>query len=332
MLPPETANYYHGRSFPADRPAEEGFHMRKILTLFSLCGFAVPIGAHEYMSFEQLSEAFGYDFETAEVRSEAVGPGLHLLFGVGGNVIVSIGDQGVMMVDSQFSRMMPKLKQTISELGGGEVDLAVNTHWHFDHADGNPVLGRDGAWLVAQSNSRRMMTGKRDVSYVDTTYQQPAFPPEALPVATFSDHMQLHFNGETIDLFHFGPAHTTGDTAVYFRNANVIHMGDVFFPRYPYIDAGNGGDLYGMIRFCEEVLARLNADSIVVPGHGPASGYDDLASYIEMLETMAERLSAMIDRGMTLEEVLAANPSADFDERFGNPLLFITKAYESLSR
>ena len=306
--------------------------MRKILTLFSLCGLAVPLSAHEYLSFEQLSETFGYDFENTEVRSESVGAGLFVLFGVGGNVVVSIGNQGVMMVDSQFSQMMPKLQAAIAELGGDGIDLAVNTHWHFDHADGNPVLGRDGTWLVAQSNSRRMMTGKRDVSYVDTTYQQPAFPAEALPVATFSDHMQLHFNGETIDLFHFGPAHTTGDAAVYFSTANVIHMGDVFFPRYPYIDAGNGGDLYGMIRFCEEILARLDSESVVVPGHGPVLGYDDLGAYIEMLETMAERLSAMIDQGMTLDEIIAANPSADFDERFGNPLLFITKAYESLSR
>ena len=306
--------------------------MREIAVMLWLCSLATTSSGHEYLSFDQLAEAFGYDFVNTEISSEEVAPGVHVLFGVGGNVIVSIGDQGVLMVDSQFSRLMPKLQDTIASLGGGDVDLAVNTHWHFDHADGNPVLGRDGAWLVAHTNSRRMMTGARDVSYVDTTYQQPAFPAEALPVATFSDHMQLHFNDETIDLFHFGPAHTTGDAAVYFRSANVVHMGDIFFPRYPYIDAGNGGDLYGMIRFCEQVLARLDEDSVVVPGHGPVRGYADLAAYIEMLETMASRISAMIDQGMSLEEIIAVAPSADFDERFGNPLLFITKAYESLSR
>ena len=306
--------------------------MRKIAVLLSLCSLSATSFGHEYLSFDQLPEAFGYDFVNTEIRSEEVAPGLHVLFGVGGNVVVSIGDQGVLMVDSQFSRLMPKLQGAITRLGGGAVDLAVNTHWHFDHADGNPVLGRDGAWLVAQANSRRMMAGARDVSYVDTTYRQPAFPVEALPVATFSKHMQLHFNGETVDLFHFGPAHTTGDAAVYFRSSNVVHMGDTFFPRYPYIDAGNGGDLYGMIRFCEEVLARLNPDSVVVPGHGPVQDSAALAAYIEMLETMAERLSTMIDQGMSLEDIIAAAPSADFDERFGNPLLFIAKAYESLSR
>ena len=331
MLPPASPNYYHWPALETGTSNKE-IIMRKLAALLSLCSIASTSGGHEFMSFEQLSEAFGYDFDNTEIRSEQVGDGLHVLFGVGGNVIASIGDQGVMIVDSQFSQMMPKLEDAIESLGGGSVDLAVNTHWHFDHADGNPVLGRNGAWLVAHSNSRRMMTGARDVSYVDTAYRQPAFPAEALPVATFTDHMQLHFNGESIDLFHFGPAHTTGDTAVYFRSANVIHMGDIFFPRYPYIDAGNGGDLYGMIRYCEKVLARLNPESIVVPGHGPVQGYTDLAAYVEMLETMASRLSAMIDDGMSLEEIIAAAPSADFDETFGNPLLFITKAYESLSR
>ena len=288
--------------------------------------------AHEYLSFDELAEAFGYDFEAAEVRYQQVGPGLHVLFGVGGNVLVSVGEQGVLMVDSQFAQMMPKLKDAIARLGGGDVDFAINTHWHFDHADGNAALGREGAWFITQMNSRRMMTGSRDVSYVDTTYRQPPLPKDALPVATFTDHMQMHFNDETIDLLHFGPAHTTGDTAVYFRSANVVHMGDVFFPRYPYIDAGNGGDLLGMIRFCEKVLARLNPDSTVVPGHGPVMGYDDLAGYIGMLETAVERMSKMIDRGMTLDEIIAAAPMADFDAQYGNPTLFLTKGYESLSR
>jgi glyoxylase-like metal-dependent hydrolase (beta-lactamase superfamily II) len=306
--------------------------MRFAASLMLLCSVVPQAFGHEYLSFDELAEAFGYDFENTAVRTEQVGPGVHVLFGVGGNVVVSVGDQGVMMVDSQFSQMMPKLQEAVESLGGDGVDFTINTHWHFDHAGGNPALARDGSWFVAHSNTRRMMTGHRDVSYVDTTYRQPPSPEEALPVATFTDHMQLHFNDETIDLFHFGPAHTTGDTAVYFRSANVIHMGDVFFPRYPYIDAGNGGDLHGMIRFCEEILARLNPDSVVVPGHGPVRGYDDLASYIEMLETVAQRMSAMIDEGMTLDEIIAAAPTADFDESFGNPALFVTKAYESLSR
>jgi glyoxylase-like metal-dependent hydrolase (beta-lactamase superfamily II) len=133
-------------------------------------------------------------------------------------------------------------------------------------------------------------------------------------------------------LFHFGPAHTTGDTAVYFRNSNVVHMGDVFNAGYPFIDAGNGGDLEGMIRFCRKVRAELDDHSIVVPGHGPVMGYAELDHYIEMLETVGERISDMIDDGKSLQDVIAAAPTTEFDEQYGNPALFIDRAYTSLSR
>lgn len=306
--------------------------MRIAAILVPLLAIMPAASAHEYLSFEELTAAFGMDLENTDIRSEEVSPGLHVLFGVGGNVLVSIGEQGVLMVDSQFPEMIPRINDAIRRLGGGEIDFTINTHWHFDHADGNATLGRDGTWLVAHTNTRRMMTGERDVSYVDTTYRQPAYDHEALPVVTYDDHMQLHLNEETVDLLHFGPAHTTGDTAVYFRTANVVHMGDVFFTRYPYIDAGNGGDIVGMQHFCEAVLARLDEESRVVPGHGPVVGYAELADYASMLATVAGRLSAMIDRGMSLEQILAAGPTADYDDRYGNPQLFIVKAYESLSR
>ena len=236
------------------------------------------------------------------------------------------------MVDSQFSQMLPAIKDTISELGGGGIDFTINTHWHFDHADGNPTLGRDGSWIVSQINSRRMMSGKHAIDLVTVAYEQPPYPDEAMPVITYTDHMQFHFNGETVDLFHFGPAHTTGDTAVYFRDSNVVHMGDVFNTGYPFIDAGNGGDIDGMIRFCKEVRSQLDDNSIVVPGHGPVLGYADLENYIDMLETVRDRISGMIHDGKSLEEVIAAAPTAEFDEKYGDPVRLIDRAYMSLSR
>lgn len=306
--------------------------MRRLLLLSALLAVSLTARAHEYMSFEELGAAFGWDFDSAEVRAEEVGDGLHVLFGVGGNILVSIGDQGVLMVDSQFAQMVPKLERVVADLGGDGIDFTINTHWHFDHADGNPVLGRDGTWIVAQDNSRRMMAGEHPIDLVTAAYLQPPYPPEAMPVISYSDHMQFHFNGETIDLLHFGPAHTTGDTAVIFRGANIVHMGDVFNANYPFIDAGNGGDIEGMIHFCKEVLNRLNADSVVIPGHGPVMGYDEFADYIDMLETIASRISAMIDAGMSLDEVMAANPTEGFDERYGDPARLINRAYISLSR
>ena len=131
-------------------------------------------------------------------------------------------------VDDQFPELIPRIQAAIEELGGGEVDFAINTHWHFDHAQSNATLGSDGTWLVSQLNSREMMLDSHLIDLVGTLYEQEAYPPEALPVITYDERMQFFFNGERIDLLHFGPAHTTGDTAVIFRSHNAVHMGDVF--------------------------------------------------------------------------------------------------------
>jgi glyoxylase-like metal-dependent hydrolase (beta-lactamase superfamily II) len=288
--------------------------------------------AHEALSLEELTQVWGVDIDAMEVTVETVSPGIHVLFGAGGNVAVSIGDQGVLMVDSQFPQMIPKLQAAIRELGGGAIDFTINTHWHFDHADGNPTLGREGTWMVSHSNSRRMMTGTHPVDLVAAIYDQPPYPAEGLPVITYDDRMQLHFNGQKIDLMHLGAAHTTGDTAVFFRLSNVVHMGDVFNRGYPFVDVGNGGDLEGMISFCKDLLGELNEDTVVIPGHGPVGGVDDLAAYIAMLETVRDRISAMIDQGKTLEEVVAAKPTAEFDETYGDPGILVNRGYVSLAR
>ena len=306
--------------------------MHKFLLVALLTLVASVASAHEYLSLEELFDAFDMDLDAIEVRTETVTPGIHVLFGAGGNVVVSVGEQGVLMVDSQFPQMVPKLLEAIAKLGGDGVDFTINTHWHFDHADGNPVLGREGTWIVSQINSRRMMTRDNGIDLVSLAYLQPASPAEALPVITYSDHMQFHINGETIELLHFGPAHTTGDTAVLFRDSNVVHMGDVFNAGYPFIDAGNGGDIDGMILFCESVLERLNPESIVVPGHGPVLGFEDLARYVEMLRTVRDRVSAMIDRGLSVAEVIESSPTREFDERYGKPEGFIDRTYLSLAR
>ena len=203
-----------------------------------------------------------------EITVEKVGEGLYVLFGRGGNILASIGEQGVLIVDDQFPDLVTANRAKIRELGGGDIDFVVNTHWHFDHADGNKVLGPEGSWIVAQANSRRMMANDNVINtVVRAPIEQPAYPADALPVATFDERMQLHFNGERIDLLHFGPAHTTGDAAVVFRGRNVVHMGDVYNNSgYPFIDADNGGELDGMIRFCEAVLEEIGTPAASQPG------------------------------------------------------------------
>ncbi|HEX6994203.1 MAG TPA: MBL fold metallo-hydrolase [Gammaproteobacteria bacterium] len=290
---------------------------------------ALALGTPAHGQLDDLDEAL----RTTPIRAERLGDGLHALFGVGGAIIVSIGEQGVLAVDDQFPEMAPKYKEKIRELGGGDIDFVINTHWHFDHADGNKVLGPEGTWIVAHENSRRMMMRDNVVNLVSARREQPAYPAAALPVITFADGMMFHFNGEPIELLHFGPAHTSGDTAVIFRGHNVVHMGDVFNNAgYPFIDADNGGSLDGVIEFTSRVLERIDERTVVVPGHGPIATYADLVAYVEMLSAVRDRIVELIDGGASLEQVVAARPTEPFDERYGNPASFVDRAYTSLVR
>ncbi len=287
----------------------------------------------EVMTGNEFYESRGIDLDAAEIRIETVAPGLHVIFGVGGNVAVSIGDQGVFVVDDQIPAIVPKISAAVRELGGGEVDFVVNTHWHFDHTDGNPIFGKGGSWIVSQSNSRRMMTDSQLINLVDVIVKQPASPADGLPVITYEDRMRFHFNGQQIDLLHFGPAHTAGDAAVVFREHNVVHMGDVFNNAgYPFLDADSGGDLDGMILFCESVLKEMGEDAVIIPGHGPVASYSDLENNVSMLRTIRRRISSLIAKGATLDEVIAAKPTAEWDAVKGNPKLLLDRAYASLTR
>jgi len=310
----------------------------KILVILLSMIISIPAYSHSGpdvpnpKNLRDLVAAFGWDFEKTKITTETVADDLHVLFGVGGNIAVNVGEDGVFIVDDQFPQMMPKIRDAIAKLGGNEVDFAVNTHWHFDHAEGNLTLGQSGTWLVAHENSREMMMQDNIVNLVVAAYDQQAYPEHALPDITFDDDMKFHLNGQTIELWHFGPAHTTGDAAIYFSETNAVHLGDVFNNRgYPFIDAGNGGSMEGVIRFSKKTLARINKDTVVIPGHGPISNYQGLADYVTMLTTVKDRMLKLIDEGATLEEVIAAKVTADYDKKRGANTLFINRAYMSLT-
>ena len=302
---------------------------------YATSGQEMEEGEEEALTFDQLREAFSWNFDRP-VTTQTVGDGLHVLFGVGGNIAVSIGEDGVLIVDDQFPEMIPNINEAIKNLGGGAVDFAINTHWHFDHADGNKALGPSGTWIVAHEHSAAMMAKDNILNMVIAKYKQDAYPSDARPVISFGDRMTLHFNGADIELIHAGPAHTAGDTAVIFRKQNAVHFGDVFNKLgYPYIDVDNGGMIDGMIRFCEYVLSKLDADTVVIPGHGVVTDVPDLEDYIDMLKTVRKRIKALIDDGRSLEEVIAANVTEDLDERYGDvsqSLGFIDRVYTSLSK
>jgi len=267
------------------------------------------------------------------ITEQRISDGFYVLFGVGGNIAVSIGESGVLTVDTQFPGMAPKYKAKINELGGGDIDFTINSHWHFDHADGNNVLGPDGTWIVAHEHVRDMLTKKNVINLVTQVREQPAYPPEALPVITFRERMRFDFNGEEIDLYYFGPAHTAGDTATIFRAKNAVHMGDVFNNAgYPFIDADNGGSLEGIIDYCRAILGEINTSTVVIPGHGAVADYVELADYVAMLSEIRDRLRALIDDGATLEQIVAARPTAEWDAEQGDPASFLNRAYASMTR
>jgi cyclase len=285
----------------------------------------------EPVNLDQLLTGFGMSYDT-EVRVESLADGFYVLFGVGGNILVSSGEDGVLIVDDQFPKMLPKLKKAMRKMGDREVDFVINTHWHFDHAEGNLELGKKGTWLVSQANSRRMMQKDNVINLVGMAYQQDAYPAHALPDITFDETMQFFLNGERIDLLHVGPAHTTGDTAVIFRGQNAVHLGDVFNNAgYPFIDADNGGSLDGVIAFCEAVLKETDQDTIVIPGHGPVATHTHLRNYVHMLKTVRGELVALIRQGKSLKEIQAAGITETWDEKMGDPTAFLNRSFVSLT-
>jgi glyoxylase-like metal-dependent hydrolase (beta-lactamase superfamily II) len=310
--------------------------MREVIrssTHLAVLLIATTAQAQNVLTMSERLEQRNVDFGTIEIIVETVAPGLHVLFGLDGNIAASIGDQGVLIVDDQYPAMVPKIQRAVQQLGGGDVDFVINTHWHFDHTSGNPILGESGSWIVSHANSRDRMTRSQILNQGTTHIKQPAVPAEGLPVITFEDGMQFHFNGERIDLLYLGPAHTTGDAVVIFRGHNVVHMGDIFFnQRYPYIDAGSGGDIDGVIRSCETILAQIDLDTVVIPGHGPVASYSDLQDYVSMLRTIRERIAGMIADGATLDDIIAANPTAEWDAEMGDPSLLLDRAFASLTR
>ena len=311
--------------------------MRTIFHAACFCALAAAgLGAQAQdtvNAIEFIETQTGTPLSTIEITTETVAPGLHVLFGAGGNIAVSIGAQGVLIVDDQFPAIVPKIRDAIHALGGGDVDFVINTHWHFDHTNGNPLLAATGSWIVSQANSRQMMLADRIVNLVNVRVEQPASPATALPVITYDDRLVFHFNDQQIELLHFGPAHTTGDTAVIFRGSNAVHMGDIFSNwGYPFIDADNGGGLDGVVAFGEAILNEINESTIVIPGHGPVATYTDLDEYVSMLKAIRDRLAVLIADGATLDEVIAAKPTAEWDAVEGDPTRLLDRAYRSMTR
>jgi len=285
----------------------------------------------------------GQNFEAATISEQRIGEGLYVLRTEGGptvgNMLVSIGEDGVLLVDDQMTGIEPRYRARIAALGGSAIDFVVNTHWHYDHSNANQLLGSEGTRFVAHENSRTMMMRDNTINVVNQLIEQDAYNEQGLPVMTYTRSMRMHFNGHGIRLLHFGSAHTAGDTAVIFPGLNLAHMGDVFNTSgFPFIDADNGGSLDGVIAFSEAVLDELQPGATVIPGHGEVSDYATLDRYVEMLKDVRNSIAELIADGATLDQVIAAQPLRDWDDEFGDQtrtvdrIRMIDRAYASLSR
>ena len=254
------------------------------------------------------------------IQPQKLANNLTLLSGPGGNVVVLNGPDGKFLVDTFLSPAWPHLKETLSGLGKAPLKFAIDTHWHFDHTDNNAPLHAAGATVLAHENTKKRMSEAHDLPVLGLHFEPS--PPEALPQQTFAASHKLQANGETLGLQYIPPAHTDTDIYVHFQKANVIHMGDTFFNgMYPFIDAGTGGKIDGMIAAAGTILALANNDTKIIPGHGPLGNKADLAKFRDMLVTARDRVQKLKSAGKSAQEAAAEKPLADLDAAWAKGML-----------
>jgi cyclase len=269
------------------------------------------------------------DFSKLELRTLKVADNLYALMGgpAQGNVAVSVGSDGILLVDSMYGQMHQKIVDAVRALSPQPIRYVVNTHLHGDHTAGNSAMAGLGALIVSHENMRKRMAGA-----------QNALPDGTLPVLTYTESLTLHLNGEEIQIYHPPPAHTDGDSIVYFRKANVVHVGDIPASlRYPNIGVNDGGTVDGMMAAARQLMKVVKPDTKIIPGHlGPIVGFKEIEQQLTMFAAVRERVAAAIKAGQTEAEVIASKPTKDFDEgRMGGaitPDRFVSLVYTDLSR
>ena len=257
------------------------------------------------------------DFSNVEIVPHHVAGSVYYLEGQGGNIGLSIGEDGVVMIDDQYAPLTEKILAAIATLNDGEIRFLINTHVHGDHTGGNENLGKMGVLILARDEIRVRLSAQA--------------PEAALPVLTYSESITLHLNGEEVYAFPAPPAHTDGDTFIYFKDSDVIHSGDVFrTTAFPVIDTNNGGTLNGTLEALGILIGVAGPNTRIVPGHGVVSSRGDVMGFRDMVLDVAERVAPQVERGMSYEQVAASNPTAAYNARYGDPERFLRAVYSEL--
>lgn len=312
--------------------------MRRKDVLMLSCGAAAGIllAMSARGAKEEAKSFSGRPWSEIPVETHKLADGVHVITGEGGNIGLSVGEDGAVFVDSQFAPLAPRIEAAAHKLGAKSSRLLVNTHWHFDHTGGNQPLAAHGVTILAHDNVRaRMMKG---VEYKQWKLVIPPAEHAALPVVTYADGVTLHVNGDDLRVIHVPPSHTDGDSLVHFKKANVLHMGDTFIAGYPLVDLQSGGNFEGFIGALDHGLKIADENTKIIPGHGPVMARGDLEKWRSMIVTIRDRVKEQIAAGKSLEEVIAAKPTAEWDQQYDTPKAFvhakdvIEAAYHSMKR
>jgi cyclase len=283
---------------------------------------AVPVAAQQQ------------DFSKVEIKVIPVAGGIYMLQGAGGNIGVSAGSDGILIVDDQYAPLAEKIRAALKGLNAGQsgkLKFVLNTHWHGDHTGNNATFGPE-APIIAQENVRKRLSTEQHVMGNDV----PASPAEALPVITFQESVSVHFNGEEIRVIHYPHGHTDGDSVIFFTKSNVVHMGDDFFKdRFPFVDLGSGGSVQGMTAGVEKVLAQIPANAKVIPGHGDLSDVEGLKKFHRMLVETAAIVQKQLKAGKNLDQIQTAGLPPEWKEwgsGFITTKLWLETVYNSLKK
>ena len=285
------------------------------------------------------------DFDNIEIKILQVRDNIYMLVGAGGNVTVQTGDDGILIVDTQYAEMSEKILNALREISDGTLRYIINTHVHGDHVGGNVNLARSGA-TISGGNMRRDVSGQTAAIIahesvllrLTTSPAEERIDADGWPTSSyFEGKKDLYFNNEGIRIMHQPRAHTDGDSIVYFRKSDVIATGDVYrTDSYPFIDTSRGGTIQGFLDAAQSIIDQIipvygqDGGTLVIPGHGRLSDLGDVLNWREMLTIIRDRVKDMKDSGMSLDEVLEARPSRDYDPRYGDSERFITALYQTL--